>query len=196
MLTDTQRFDAAIARFDAENARDPHTEVSDGQGHPKELLYARRMSDRLERLAPRASEPLRLAARCQHLRRWEIPRNQYPMDRAGYHRWRTELARMHAEEAAKILREVGYDEQTVARVQSLVRKERLKQDPEAQLLEDVICLVFLEHYFADFARKHEEAKLLGILRRTWRKMSDVGRAQALKLPLGSVERAMVEKALA
>jgi len=102
---------------------------------------------------------------------------------------------MHADEAGKILREVGYDEPTVARVQSLVRKERLKQDPEAQLLEDVICLVFLEHYFADFAREHEEAKLVQILRRTWRKMSDAGRAEALKLPLGSNERTLVEKAL-
>src|SRR5437588_6058106 len=192
MQSDSQRFDAAIARFDAENALDPRTELSDGAPSPKELLYARRMTDRLDRFAPSASEPLRLAARCQHLRRWEIPRSRYPMDRAGYHRWRAELARMHADEAGKILRDVGYDEQTVARVQSLVRKERLKQDPEAQLLEDVICLVFLEHYFAVFARQHDEAQLVQILRRTWRKLSDTGRAEALKLPPGVNERALVE----
>ena len=189
-------FEKAIARFDAENAEDPNRDIVEGTPVPKELLYARRMTQWLERLAPDASVPLRLSARCQHLRRWEIPRSSFPMDRAGYHRWRTDLARMHADRAGEILRDVGYDEPTIARVQSLVRKEWLKQDAEAQLLEDVICLVFLESYFAEFARQHDEPKLIGILRRTWKKMSPRGHAEALKLPLGDRERALVERALA
>ena len=137
----------------------------------------------LERLAPDASEALRLAARGQHICRWTIPRDSYPMDRAGYLRWRNECKRMHAEKLGEILKEVGYDQATIDRVQSLVRKERLKADPETQLLEDVICLVFLENYFADFSRQHDEAKLIDIVRKTWKKMSPQGHEAALKLPL-------------
>ena len=117
------------------------------------------------------------------------------MNRAGYHRWRNELAAFHARVAGEILREVGYDEATVGRVQSLLKKERLKEDAEAQLLEDVICLVFLEHYFAEFAKGHEEEKVIGILKKTWRKMSERGHEAALKLPMGAEERRLVEKAL-
>ena len=182
----SKKFDDAIARFDAANAADP-----DGE----ELIYAQRMSEWLGRFAPEASEVVKLAARSQHIRRWEIPRDRYPMDRAGYHRWRNELGAFHAKVAGEILREVGYDEAMVGRVQSLLRKERLKEDPDAQLLEDVICLVFLQYYFPDFAKKHDEEKLIGILRRTWRKMSERGHEAALKLPVGAEERKLIEKAL-
>jgi hypothetical protein len=191
-----ERFQAAIERFDAANNDDPNRELSEGHEYPRELLYAQRMTRWLERLAPDASELLRLAARCQHLCRWLIPRDRYPMDRHGYHRWRTDLARFHAEKAADILRDVGYDEETIRRVQSLVRKERLKLDHEAQLLEDVICLVFLESYFADFSQKHDEEKLITILRKTWKKMSPRGHDAALSLPLSPADRALIEKALA
>jgi len=186
MREESEQFRSAIARFDAANAEDP-----DGE----ELVYAQRMSEWLEKFAPGASESLRLAARSQHIRRWEIPRNRYPMDRAGYHRWRNELAAFHAKTAGEILRGVGYDDATVGRVQSLLKKERLKEDPEAQLLEDVICLVFLEHYLPEFAAKHEEEKVIGILRKTWRKMSERGHDVAMKLPLDTESRILVEEAL-
>jgi hypothetical protein len=185
------RFQAAIDRFDAANAQDP-TLIN---GVAAELLYARRMSDWLGRMYPEASEALRLAARAQHIRRWMIPRSSYPMTRAGYHQWRTALYSYHADAAAKILQEVGYEEQTVGRVRSLLRKEKLKSDPEMQALEDVICLVFLENYFADFAARHEEEKILTILRRTWKKMSARGQAAALELPLSASARGLIEKAL-
>jgi hypothetical protein len=192
----TPRFEAALQRLDAAHREDPNRELFEGEEHPAELLYAERMTRWLERLAPDASEPLRLAARCQHLCRWTSPRGRYPMDRAGYHRWRSDLARLHAERAGEILRGVDYDEDTISRVQSLVRKERLKLDEEAQLLEDVICLVFLESYFADFARKHDEEKLITILRRTWKKMSPRGHEAALALDLPAADRALIGKALA
>ena len=182
----SQKFDEAIGRFDAANAQDP-----DGEA----LIYAQRMSEWLAKLSPDAPEALKLAARSQHIRRWEIRRDRYPMDRAGYHRWRNDLAVFHAKMAGEILREVGYDELTVGRVQSLLKKERLKQDPEAQLLEDVICLVFLQYYFPDFAKKHDEEKVIGILRKTWGKMSQRGHDAALKLPVGANERELIEKAL-
>jgi hypothetical protein len=185
----------AIERFDAANREDPNRETFEGREQPKELLYARRMTRWLHRLAPDASEPLRLAARCQHLCRWMIPRSRYPLDRAGYHRWRSDLKNFHAAKAGEILREVGYDGETVARVQALVRKERLKADAETQTLEDVICLVFLESYFGEFARRHDEEKLITILRKTWKKMSPRGQEAALALDLPAAERALIEKAL-
>ena len=196
MISDPVRFNEAITCFDGANAEDPNTETFEGVELPKELLYAKRMTAWLERFAPDASEELRLAARCQHIRRWNIPRNQYPMNRRGYIQWRTALAKFHAETAGEILRKVGYAQATIGRIQALLRKEKLKQDAEVQILEDVTCLVFLESYFAEFAEKHEEEKLIGIIRKTWAKMSPNGHKAALALNLWPDLRALVEKALA
>ena len=195
MSTDTDRLQAALACFDAANAEDPSTEVFNDTVYPKELLYAQRMTAWLTTVAPEASEALRLAVRCQHIRRWSIPRQTYPMDREGYLRWRTTLARFHADTAATILRDVGYDEATITRVQTLLRKERLKRDPEVQCLEDVICLVFLEHYLADFAHQHAEDKILDILRKTWEKMSPYGQAIARAMPMSPDAQRLVAHAL-
>ena len=196
MSTDLERFNAAIARFDAANTEDPTTEVFQGAVYPKELLYAQRMTAWLDKIAPEASEALRLAVRCQHIQRWTIPRHTYAMDRHGYLRWRTTLAKFHADTAAAILRDVGYDDTTIQRVQTLLRKERLKRDPEVQCLEDVICLVFLENYLAAFATQHDEVKVLDILRKTWTKMSPRGHEVALTLPMSPEARRLVEQALA
>ena len=191
----SSRFDAAMERIDAANAEDPNVETDGGKEQPKESLYSRRMSAALDRLAPDATETVRLAVRAQHIQRWKIPRAGYPKDRQGYRRWRTELGKFHAETAGGILREVGYDKAFVERVEALLRKERLKVDPECQLLEDVICLVFLEHYFEDFAAQHEEKKLLDIVRKTWKKMSERGHEAALGLELPERSRGLVGKAL-
>ena len=196
MLVDPERFNAAIARFDAANAEDPTTEIFQGVVYPKELLYAQRMTAWLDKLAPDASEALRLAVRCQHIQRWTIPRHTYPMDRHGYLRWRTTLAKFHADTAAVILRDVGYDDATIQRVQTLLRKERLKRDSEVQCLEDVICLVFLENYFAAFATQHDEGKILDIVQKTWKKMSSRGHEVALTLSIPAEGRRLVERALA
>ena len=153
------------------------------------------MSAWLERLAPQASDALRLAVRCQHLRRWAIPRNDYPEGKIGYLRWRKEEALAHAALAGEILGQAGYDAE-VKHVQSLIKKERIKHDAEAQLLEDTACLVFLEYEFAEFSEKHEEAKLVDILRKTWGKMSPLGQREALGLQLPAPLRAIVGKALA
>lgn len=190
------RLRAALARFDRANADDPHRELVDGAEQPRELVYARRMTATLERFAPDAPEAVRLAVRCQHIRRWTVPRDTYPEGRDGYRRWRTDLARFHAETAGTILREVGYGEDTVARVGALLRKERLKADPQVQLLEDVACLVFLQHYLPAFAAQHDDAKVVDILGKTWRKMSARGRAAALALDLEPRVRALVSRAVA
>ena len=187
------RFREAMLRFDAANAEDPNTEAEGGRPQPKELVYASRMTSALDRFAPDANETVRLAARCQHIRRWTIPRGDYPEGRAGYRQWRTDLAAFHADTAAGILGDVGYDEATIARVRALVRKDRLKADPEVQLLEDVICHVFLTHYLADFAAKHDDDKVVDILKKTWRKMSDEGRAAVPSLELPEAVRSLVAR---
>jgi hypothetical protein len=184
-MSSSERFQTAIAGFDAANAQDPNKELSDGKEHPKELLYAQRMSECLEKFAPDASEVLKLAIRAQHIQRWKIPRKDYPMDRTGYHNWKNTLRVFHADTAGKIMQDAGYDEDTIKRVQSIIRKERLKQDPETQTLEDVVDLVFIQFYIADFAKQYEnnEEKLIDIVRKTWKKMSDKGHEAALKLPI-------------
>ena len=194
-IRDSERFQAAIKRFEEASSEDPSKELHDGKEYPRELLYTRRLAKWLEVLEPDASEPLQLAAHCQHICRWTIPRSDYPMDRQGYHQWRTTLARFHAEKAGTVLQEVGYDEKTIASVQSLLRKENLKKSPETQTLEDVICLVFLEDYFSDFARQHAEEKLITILRKTWKKMSPRGHEAALQLDLSPTNQALLKKAL-
>jgi uncharacterized protein DUF4202 len=190
------RYDEAIARIDAANAEDPNRVRVDGAERPAEVVYAERMTKAMERLRPNATEELRLAARAQHLRRWTVPRASYPMDRAGYLRWRNDLKRRHAEWAAEIMADAGYGADSIARVGALVRKENLKGDAEAQALEDVACLVFLEHYAEAFAAKHERAKVAGIVRKTWGKMSEAGRVAALRLPLSASLRALVAEATA
>ena len=184
MAADLSRFERAIARFDAANALDPNRESVAGIDRPKEFIYAERMTAMLARFAPEASEVVRLAARCQHIERWKIPRSEYAMDRIGYLQWRKRLNKFHGEVAGRILREIGYDEPTIARVARLLMKEGLKSDAEAQILEDVVDLVFLESYLADFVAKHgqyDEAKFIDILAKTAKKMSAQGRSAVKSL---------------
>jgi hypothetical protein len=189
------RFDEAVRRFDAENARDPNTETVDGIAHPRELLQARRLSDWVLRLCPEASEPLRLAARCQHLCRWMIPRGDYPMDRTGYLRWRNDLKQFHARRAGAILRDAGYPPEIIARVQALNLKQHFPADAESRVLEDALCLVFLQHQLADLAARTAEDKVINALRKSWKKMTAAGQREASRLALGPREKALLAKAL-
>ncbi len=192
---DPQKFAAALRRFDEENSRDPNLEISEGVSHPRELLYAQRLTDWVLRLAPDASEALRLAARCQHLCRWESPRENYPMTRAGYLKWRADLKNFHAKKSGAILREVGYDEATIRRVQELNLKKNFPADPETRTLEDALCLVFLEFQLADLAAKTAEDKTINALQKSWAKMTEAARAEALKLNYGEREKALLQRAL-
>lgn len=189
------RFNRALSALDALHDEDPERIVTPDGEVGAELVYARRMTSWLERLSPEASPELRLAVRAQHLQRWSIPRSAYPEGKAGYHAWRTALGRAHAETAASIARDAGYDDGFASRVSELVRKKSLKTDPEAQLLEDVVCLVFLENYFDDFAARHDDDKLVEILRKTWPKMSERGHQAALGLALTDRAKALVSRAL-
>jgi len=185
------KFDAAIRRFDDENARDPNQE----DGRPRELLYAERLTAWVLKLSPDAGEALRLAARCQHICRWQSPRENYPMTRPGYLKWRADLKKFHAEKSGAILREVGYDDATVRRVQDLNLKKNFPADAECRVLEDALCLVFLEFQFTALAAKSDDDKMINALRKSWEKMTEAARAEALKLPYGDREKNLIERAL-
>ena len=195
-LTDPVRFERTLAAFDAVNREDPHTDHDEeGNAVPKELLYALRMSAVLATYAPEASEALHLAARCQHIRRWTVPRDSYPMDRKGYLQWRTGLKKFHGEQATQIMQAQGYDTGTIKQVVDLLNKKNLKRDPDMQTLEDVICLVFLEYYLAEFIPQHPEEKVVSIIAKTWNKMSEAGHKAALQLDFSPEEKHVIEQAL-
>jgi len=187
-------FALACAKLEALHRQDPRTGPG---GEPESVVYHRRMTVRLDAIEPDASEELRLAARAQHVRRWTIPRSGFAAGRRGYLAWRNACKRMHADVAAEVLAAAGYGEAATARVRDLVQKRRLHDDTEAQTLEDVACLVFLEGDLAGFAAGYggDEAQLTAILRKTWRKMSPRGRRAALALELPAAARRLVERAL-
>jgi hypothetical protein len=178
MIENQEHFNRALALFDAANAEDPNQD----EGQPKELLYGRRMSDMIGRFAPEASEAAQLAVRAQHIQRWKVPRDSYPMTKEGYHAWRTGLYTFHANTAAELMRQAGYDDAMIAQVKKAVAKRGIKVNPDTQLLEDIANLVFIEHYMLAFAQSkpdYDEEKWLGIIRKTWQKMSKDAQAFAL-----------------
>jgi len=189
------QFMEAMRRFDEENAQDPNRILVDGVDRAHELWYAQRVTDWILRLDPDASEPLLLAARSQHICRWLIPRKAYEMTRAGYLRWRNDLKHLHAKKSAEILREVGYDEATIARVADLNLKKGLGQDHDCQVLEDALCLVTIQYQLAELMQKTDPDKMVGILQKTWKKMSNAARTHALALTFTEAENVLIRKAL-
>lgn len=182
----TDRLSQAYAMIDAANAKDPA-----GQAE----RYGQRMTETLLAFAPEAPETLKIAARAQHIERWTIPRSAYPEGRIPYLSWRKELQKLHARRAGEIMAACGYSEEEIARTGSLLRKERLKQDPDAQTLEDVICLVFLQHEAEPFIAKHDDDKVRDILAKTARKMSPKGLAAASQVPMGERLARLLSEAL-
>lgn len=171
MIADQQRFNLAISLFDAANAQDPNQE----EGLPKELLYAQRMTEMIGRFAPEASEVAQLAVRAQHIQRWMVPRNSYPLGKPGYFAWRTGLYQFHAKTAGELMLQAGYDDALIEQVKVAVSKQGIRTNPDTQMLEDVTGLVFIEYYMLGFAGQHaeySEEKWLDIISKTWKKMSD------------------------
>ena len=185
----------AFRLFDDYNKQDPHRLVWDGKEFPTEYFYAQQLYNWVMKLAAGASEALLLASRCQHIGRWKIPRDQYPPGKAGYLRWRSDLAKFHASEAEQLLNDAGYDETEIARVQSILLKQNLKMDEDVQAMEDALCLVFLEFQFEDFIQKHDDDKLIRIVQKSWKKMSEKGRNVALTLNYSPKAKLLLEKAL-
>jgi hypothetical protein len=188
-------YQQALALIDSAHAEDPNKAVVNGEDVPYELHYARKMSMYLDKLYPSPTETLRLAVRAQHFRRWEVPRSQYPMNRQGYFAWRTFLKKRQAELASNICKDSGYSEKDATRVAALIKKEDMKNDHEAQTLEDVACLVFLDDQFEEFEKEHDEKKILNILKKTWFKMSDKGHELALQITMSGRAKELITKAI-
>ena len=194
-IADAARFQKAIEAFDRANIEDPHTVLVANAQRPRELLHAERLSAWVTRLDPNASEALRLAARCQHIRRWQIPRGSYPMGRVGYLQWRTQLARFHADTAARLLEESGYERALIDEVRRINLKQNLHSNPDSQTMEDALCLSFLEFEFSEFSEKHDANKVIEVVQKTWKKMSARAREIALTLPLSEASLSLVTRAL-
>lgn len=185
-FTPSDKFNAVITAIDAVNAEDPRKTIVGGVEAPYESVYAERMTETMQRMYPDASELLRIAARAQHIRRWQIPRDTFARNKEGYQKWRLGMRQLHAELAGGIMEEQGYSAAEIALVGSFLRKERLKQDAESQALENVVDVVFLGYYWDGFAAKYSDYsddKLIDIVGKTLRKMSSHGHAAALELDL-------------
>jgi hypothetical protein len=191
----TSAFQNACTWIDAENAQDPNSEIYQSVSYPKELLYSNRMYARLMDFYPEASQEVQIAAKAQHICRWKSSRESYPMDRVGYLKWREDLKKFHAKTTAEILEKAEYSQEFIARVSFLIEKKLLKKDAETQLLEDVICLVFLEYYFDSFVHKHDREKMKNIILKTWNKMSEAGQQEALKINFGNANLQLIREAL-
>jgi hypothetical protein len=192
---DAARFTTALRHIDEENGKDPNVETCAGAARPRELVYSEWLTAWVLRLAPDASEALRLAARSQHICRWMSPRDSFPMTRPGYLQWRAELKKFHAQKAGEILQETGYPPEMVERVQALIQKKNFPNDPEGRVLEDALCLVFLERQLGPLTAKATDAKLINALQKSWNKMTPQARNEALRLNFSARERALIEQAL-
>lgn len=189
------RLAEVFKEIDAINQQDPRMDSDKDIALPKEYLYSLRMTEMLNTYDPSVDELMKIAARGQHIRRWSIPRNEYPMDRKGYLQWRTKLKILHADLLSEIMLKHCYTDEEVKNVTELVTKKKLNINGDAQKLEDVVCLVFLKYYFEDFFKQHPEEKVVDILRKTWRKMTDKGRSMALDLNFSDEAHAIISKAL-
>lgn len=189
------KLSKAFQLFDDYNKQDPHSMVWDGTEYAAEYFYALQLYNWVTKLTGNTNETLLLASRCQHIGRWKIPRDQYPTGKAGYLRWRSDLAKFHASEAGQLLKEAGYTDQEIRDVQRIVLKQNLKLDKDVQVMEDALCMVFLEFQLEDFIKKHDDDKLIRILQRSWKKMSEKGRHVALTLNYSSKAKELLEKAL-
>lgn len=195
-MTQSSRFSEAARLIDEENAKDPNRDVVDGKEEPREFLYSKRLTDWVRKLAPDASEQLLIAARGQHIARWSIPRNTYPMTRVGYLKWREDLKKFHAEKVSAILRKVGYPEDFINEVKNLILKKNFPKNPESRILEDALSLVFLEFQFSELAEKTESAKMIEILRKAWKKMTPEAQKIAQTIFYQPKEADLIKKALA
>jgi hypothetical protein len=190
------KLEKAFALFDAYNQQDPVSLLWEGITYPSEYFYAIELYNWVLRLDPDAGEAVLLASRSQHIGRWAIPRESYPDGKTGYLNWRSDLAKFHAKTSGELMLEAGYDEAFIEGVQKIILKQKIKLDPEVQLMENALCLVFLQFQFEDFIRKHDDDKLINIIRKTWKKMSDPGRNAALTLEYSEKAKELIGKALA
>lgn len=193
--TDTSQLTQALLMIDEINKQDPTMDLIEGIPTPTALVYGQRMSQTLLTFMPQAPLSLQIASRAQHIKRWSVPRADYPLGRTGYLAWRKGLGVMHADVAMDIAKQVHCSDDDINAIGKMIRKEQLKRDPLVQTLEDVACLVFLSFYFTAFCEKHAPEKIISIVQKTWKKMSDSGHEAALKLPFTPAQSQLLQQAL-
>lgn len=191
---DQYKLELALEEIDKVNAEDPNIIEFGGESFPKEILYSLRMTERLFEYEKKPAPELQIAARAQHIKRWTFPRDQYPNNRAGYLKWRKEAAKFHSELTAEILNKVGYDKKFIDKVSWMIEKTKVKIDRKSQVLEDVCCLVFIEHYLEEFAEKHNDEKVIEIIMKTLNKMSDRGLEEVLSIELSDKLNELIDRA--
>jgi hypothetical protein len=196
LRVDTERFARAVGEIDRANADDPNRIIVRGELRPKELAHAELATEWVRRLDSDPSEALLLAARAHHIRRWLSPRSSQPTGRVGYLRWRRELHRLHADEVGQIMQRTGYDDEMIERVQRIVAKRDLGKDPDAQVLEDALCLVFIETQFDDLRRRLDREKMVDVVRKTLGKMSDEAIQLVSTIEIADEDRALILEAAA
>lgn len=189
------KLENTLKDIDLLHSQDPTKVLVNGEEKAAELIYAENMTSFLPKVADNPCAELQIAVRSQHLCRWEIPRSDYPMDRPGYLKWRTELSKLHADKACEVMAKNGYSEESIEKARKIIRKQNLKGNPDAQAMEDCACLVFIEHDFLNFAAKYEEPKIIDIVQKTWNKMSERAHQEALELDLPEEALDLVKKAL-
>ncbi len=196
MTESASRFTRVISAIDQANAEDPVGLRIGAIEEPRTLVHGRMATHWVEELSKDPPEELRIAARGHHIRRWQIPRQDYPEGRRGYLDWRNRLHTFHAAELTRLMAAEGYDTPATTRVGEIVAKKGLGTDRFVQVFEDALCLVFLETQLGEFTeRLPETAALDRVLARTWRKMSEAGREAALALDLDERGRHALERAL-
>ena len=173
----------ALELIDGLNEGDPSIVRFEGREYPTALIEGIRACMWAQRLRDEAPEPLLIAARGHHLRRWEIPRDSYPRTREGYLAWRGRLYDFHAEAVGEVMREAGYSEEAIEQAGRLLRKQGIKSDADAQTYEDAVSLAFLEVRLPPFVSTVSDQQLSRALQQTWRKMSEAGHEAALTLDL-------------
>jgi hypothetical protein len=171
----------AFEQFDTYNKTDPNSIVWSGVSYPQEYFLALKLYEWVLKLAPQASEELMLASRSQHIGRWEIPRDSYPEGRESYLQWRKDLAIYHTEITVAILQRIGYQTEQIERVKQIILKQKIKADAEVQIMENALCLVFLQFQYEDFHIKHDPEKVINILKRSLLKMDTNGHKFALSI---------------
>lgn len=189
------RLQRVLAEIDAANSHDPSYVMFAGDARPTALIEGQRAYAWAVQIRPDASEPLQIAARAHHLRRWEVERSSYPRTRDGYLAWRTYLYDFHGRAAGELMHAAGYPEESVLRVAELLQKRAVKRDPEAQTHEDAVSLAFLELRLSSFLEGVTEEQAIRALRRTWTKMSPAGREAAMGLSLDDRAADAVKRAL-
>ena len=189
------KVNKAFELFDTYNRQDPNKIIRDGEEYPAEYFYALQLYNWVKKLTLGAGEALLVASRCQHIGRWKIPRSEYPLGKAGYLRWRSDLAKFHAATAEGLLKEAGYNESEISEVRHILLKQNLKNDEEVQVMENALCLVFLEFQYEDFINNHDDEKVIRILQKSWKKMSEPGREAALRISFTPKAKALLIRAL-